>query len=77
MGTASFNLFIPSTGQDNSAFENVSNVAENFDNDFLNNEPRDILLVIDTSSSIYVADFEVKKPGIQSWLTLQRTIALS
>ena len=51
---------IASTDQNNNAFEDPNNVAENFDNDFLNDDPRDILLVIDTSSSIYVDDFEVK-----------------
>lgn len=54
----------------NSIFEEPNQVADNFNNAFLTNEPRDILLVIDTSSSIFTTDFEVMKQGINSMIDL-------
>ncbi|PVD28820.1 hypothetical protein C0Q70_11415 [Pomacea canaliculata] len=45
-------------GSTDTVFQNKDNVGEYFHNDFLNKQPRDILLIIDTSSSIFSEDFE-------------------
>nr|KAG5703296.1 hypothetical protein BaRGS_025538 [Batillaria attramentaria] len=50
---------VPPVDQNVDVFQDPNNVAQNFHNSFINQEPRDILLVIDTSSSIFRDDFEV------------------
>lgn len=52
-------LYTSVAGSTDTVFQNKDNVGEYFHNDFLNKQPRDILLIIDTSSSIFSEDFEV------------------